>query len=146
MKRTPLRRLTPLRVKRLVEQDFTHMSRQQQRKYLLKLWGRVIVARDRECQCGAKPCRGRGVLVGHHMLRKGSHPGVAFDLDNGIALRTGCHMIVHDHTPDYWGWHVARVGLPRLETLNIRDIMARGRKQDFAAIKLYLDHQLAKHE
>lgn len=147
MKRSgPPKRYTPLQAKRLVEQEFSNMRRPQQVKFLLTLWGRVIVARDRECQCGARPCRSRGRLVGHHMLRKGTHPGVKFDLDNGMALRDGCHKLLHDHVLDYWGWHAERVGLQKLETLRLRDLMSKGQKKDLAAIKLYLEHKLAQYE
>lgn len=147
MRRSPPRRRTPLQARRAVEQDWRAMSYKQRRAFLLELWGKVVVARDQSCQCGSAPCRGRGPLVGHHMLRKGSHQGVMFNLENGIALRKGCHFTVHHAVTDYRGWHVERVGAERIERLETIDMIWRATngKHDLAAVKLWLEQAARRY-
>lgn len=111
-------------------------------KALLKLWGKVVVARDRICRCGC----GKPSQVGHHIFRRNSHPRLKFNLDNGLGLTHGCHKFKAHAVTDYRAWHEAIIGPEAWENLLIAEGSYRQAKIDRVAMKLVLEAQLRMYE
>lgn len=109
-------------------------------KALLKLWGKVIVARDEYCRCGCK----KPSQVGHHIFRRNSHPRLKFNLGNGLGLTHGCHKFKAHAVTDYRAWHEAIIGADKWNNLLIAEGTYRGYKLDRELIRLALEQELAR--
>lgn len=60
--------------------------------WTLRLWSRFIRARDSfRCLC----CEATDGIQAHHIIRKVTFPGGAFDLGNGVTMCRPCHARVH---------------------------------------------------
>lgn len=58
------------------------------------LWRKAVYTRDNYMcrECGAK-----GRIVAHHIQHWAKHPGLRFDVDNGVTLCEACHTKKHPH-------------------------------------------------
>ena len=50
-----------------------------------------------EAVCAGRVCAlcGKAPVAGHHILTKGAHPELRYDVTNGIALCVECHAKAH---------------------------------------------------
>lgn len=99
------------------------------RKKALKVWGEIVLRRaGYVCELS-----GEQATDPHHMLTKGAWPNYAFDLSNGIALKSSLHTfhkgsahgdpeefinLLRSKCPDKWQWmqDARRENRPRGET------------------------------
>lgn len=144
MKRTPLRRKSALRPKRVHRRGLPKpKSPVQELDALLR---QVVLARDgfrcQWCERNARPGRGGGLEVAH-VLPKGAYPALRHDLENVVLLCHRCHHYRWHRNPvAAWEWITELRGEEWLRRLRL---WARTRHHvDRGAVRLYLEAELEK--
>lgn len=118
-------------------------------RFLDDLCRDVVMWRDDwKClRCGKPAYRSEttGKLIGldwSHVYSRNNW-GVRWDLDNSKALCKGCHLWWHHNPVDAVEWWKEKLGEKAYRSLILRKNTSTG-KQDYIAIKLYLEDALEK--
>lgn len=123
-------RLRKKSIKAGVKTGFKPVSTQKIRsvwvKKALVLWGKIVVARDGECQwCFGKKCNNYR-LGGHHIVARSitkQQMSAWFDLRNGMCLGWWCHDNIKHDPDDY---------------IKIRDVFLKKRNLEYDYLKTIL--------
>jgi hypothetical protein len=147
MKRTPLKRKTPLKPKRkwtaapkilTIEEELDDLTR------------RIVLIRDkfkcRKCGKGIRSAPTGAVLQVHHIMTKGSAPSLRWELDNLLLVCKGCHFgTFHNRDSERArDWYHANLGENFLEQLRFLKKVRKGQKTDKGAVRFYLQQELER--
>src|SRR3990172_8849531 len=141
MKRSPLKRKTPLTPKR---KWTAHPKPKTETEELDALLRQIVLIRDefkcQKCGVGVRTGRGRGLEVAH-LLPKGQYPALRHELLNVKLMCWNCHFNWwHKNPLEAWDWLRGLNGENFVENLRW---MARTRtKVDKAAVRVYLQGEL----
>ena len=83
-------------------------------KELDVLWSQVVRSRDKHCV----KCGGNYGLQAHHIFSR-RHKSTRWDVHNGVALCTGCHIFwAHRDTGGFVAWWMDKYGEDKFRMLS----------------------------
>jgi predicted restriction endonuclease len=147
MKRTPLKRNTPLKVKGTIKKKAKRARRDcaPTTKHLDKLWADVVKLRClHSCEMHGVAGRMCGNIMHAHHIFVRQHTATRWDLDNGMCLCAGHHLWTHDNPCDSTDEIKELIGLERYELIKERHYQvfkptAQDRREIAARLRAELD-------
>lgn len=109
-----------------------------------ELWTKAILTRAKY-KCEREGCNRTKSIQAHHIFRRGTFWALRYEIENGIALCVGHHILftnaAHRDEIGFTEWVRTKRDIPYLESKKHNRV-----KNDYQAIKLYLENQIQQYK